>query len=276
MRIRPCIDIHDGHVKQIVGGSICDGKKKVSENFVSFENASHYADIYRQKGLAGGHIILLNSKDSEALRYEADRMQAIGALRAYPGGMQIGGGMNPENSGEYLDAGASHVIVTGYCFRNGRLDEQRLHAMQSAVGKDHLVLDLSCRRRHEDGQYVVVTDRWQKLTDMVICPETLSELSTECDEFLIHAADVEGKMNGIEKDIVSILGNWLESYMSDGAPCFPVTYAGGVHSLEDIEIIKKAASGKLDVTVGSAFDLFGGKLTLDELAGVAGNGRKIR
>lgn len=273
MKIRPCIDIHNGRVKQIVGGTIRDEKERagglrrpneVTENFVSASGADYYASVYREKNLPGGHIILLNSAEKDPLYYEADRQQALAALRVYPGGMQIGGGMHPENAGAYLEAGASHVIVTSYVFRNGRLDGTRLHEMQAAVGKEHLVLDLSCRK-NEHGDYVVVTDRWQKPTELVIGPEVLEDLSEECDEFLIHAADVEGRRAGIEEPLARILGDWLTKRTRDGRPAFPVTYAGGIRSLSDIDLLKELSGGQLDATVGSALDLFGGTLELDAL-----------
>ena len=260
MRIRPCIDIHNGRVKQIVGSSLRDSKDcrqgTARENFVADADASCYATIYREMGLRGGHIILLNSVKEEA--YKEDLAQAMGALRAFPGGMQIGGGITPETAGAFLDAGASHVIVTSYVFRNGTLDPEALSSMMRAAGRQRLVLDLSCRRI-KDGRYLVVTDRWQKFTDLEIGEECLDRLSECCDEFLIHAADVEGKRSGIEEDLVDMLGSWQRR------SGFPVTYAGGVHSLDDLKLIGKLSGGAMDVTVGSALSLFGGNLTLEEL-----------
>lgn len=260
MRIRPCIDIHNGRVKQIVGSSLRDSNDfrqgTARENFVADADASCYATIYREMGLRGGHIILLNSVKEEA--YKEDLAQATGALRAFPGGMQIGGGITPETAGTFLDAGASHVIVTSYVFRNGTLDPEALSSMMRAAGRQRLVLDLSCRRT-KDGRYLVVTDRWQKFTDLEIGEECLDRLSECCDEFLIHAADVEGKRSGIEEDLVDMLGSWQRR------SGFPVTYAGGVHSLDDLKLIGKLSGGAMDVTVGSALSLFGGNLTLEEL-----------
>ena len=272
MHLRPCIDLHDGQVKQIVGSSIRDeqgrsaryGLGGVKENFVSFEGAAHYAAIYREKNLPGGHIILLNSKERQPELYEVDRQQALAALRAYPGGMQAGGGMTPENASDFLDAGASHVIVTSYVFRNGELDSGRLARMQEAVGREHFVLDLSCRRR-KDGSYAVVTDRWQKETSLTVDGRTLEALSAECGEFLIHAADVEGRRAGIELPLVRILGQWLAQRQKEGRTDFAVTYAGGIHSLEDVRLLRQTSGGALDFTVGSALDLFGGNLHLDAL-----------
>ena len=268
MRIRPCIDIHNGKVKQIVGGTLKDSGREsagtAQENFVADKNADYFASVYREKGLSGGHIILLNPV-REAEAYQADLAQAHAALAAFPGGMQIGGGITPAGAGKFLDAGASHVIVTSYVFREGVLSEAALAEMIRAVGTKRLVLDLSCRRR-EDGSYAVVTDRWQKFTVLVICDETLSRLSSRCDEFLIHAADVEGKRSGIERELVSILGSWQRK------SGFPVTYAGGVHSLRDIDLVRNLSGGKMDVTAGSALDLFGGDLSLDDLVRAAAQG----
>lgn len=262
MRIRPCIDIHNGKVKQIVGSSLRDrtngAEGTAEENFTTDKAARDYAMLYKEMGLSGGHIILLNSVKEENA-YHRDLEQAFGALSAFPGGMQAGGGITPLTAGFFLDAGASHVIVTSYVFRDGRLQENALRELLRAVGKKRLVLDLSCRRR-EDGRYYVVTDRWQKFTDLTICEETLVRLSGCCDEFLIHAADVEGKRSGIEENLVGILGGFQEK------TGFPVTYAGGVHSLSDLDRIRTLSGGCMDVTVGSALTLFGGSLDLFELA----------
>lgn len=277
MRLRPCIDIHGGCVKQIVGGSIREGQA-VKENFVSDRDAAFYASLYREKGLSGGHIILLDSADSDPEAYEADRDQALSALAAYPGGMQIGGGITPENAAQYLDAGASHVIVTSYVFREGALDEERLDKMKRAVGTDRLVLDLSCRKlsgsqdggdqtntpdKPGTGYYAVVTDRWQKFTRWIITQENLLALKNHCDEFLIHAADVEGKRGGIQEELVGILGTFCRT------TGFPVTYAGGVREAADLARIASLSGGRLDVTVGSALQIFGGSLDLDMLASEA-------
>ena len=248
MKFRPCIDIHNGKVKQIVGGSLRDAGNQASENFVSQQDAAWFAKLYRDKGLSGGHIILLNPVSSEF--YESTKNQAINALKAYPGGLQIGGGITPDNAGEYLDAGASHVIVTSYVFKDGKLHHEKLKKMEQAVSKKHLVLDLSCRKK--DGAYYIVTDRWQKYTDVILNEQTITELSSHCDEFLVHAVDVEGKANGIEQEVVTLLGKYCG---------IPATYAGGVHNYEDLELLKKLGNGRVDVTIGSALDLFGGKMS---------------
>lgn len=247
MEFRPCIDIHNGKVKQIIGGSLKDAGNQAVDNFVSERDADYYAALYRDAGIRGGHIILLNPVGSEY--YEATKRQALLALSTYPGGMQVGGGITPENAADFLEAGASHVIVTSYVFKDGRIHFERLQKLAETVGREHLVLDVSCRRRGND--YIVVTDRWQKLTEQMLDEKLLETLSGYCDEFLIHAVDVEGKANGIETNLVSSLGSW---------PGIPITYAGGVHSYEDIRLLKELGKERLNVTVGSALDLFGGKL----------------
>jgi phosphoribosylformimino-5-aminoimidazole carboxamide ribotide isomerase len=236
---RPCIDLHEGRVKQIVGGTLTGEASALRTNFVSDHPSAWYAQLYRRDGLRGGHVIMLGPGNETAARE---------ALAAYPGGLQIGGGIRPDNAAIYLDAGASHVIVTSWVFREGRIDWQRLRELTVSVGKAHLVLDLSCRRRGD--KYHVVTDRWQTFTDLVISPQTLSELSVYCTEFLIHAVDVEGLCCGMDYDLVVRLGK--ESPI-------PTTYAGGAKSLQDLEDVTRLSVGKLDLTVGSALDIFGGQ-----------------
>ena len=247
MRFRPCIDIHNGRVKQIVGGSLTDAGDRAKENFVSEMNAAWYADLYRSHGLTGGHVILLNAKDSPY--YEQTKSQALSALLEWPGGLMIGGGISADNAGEFLDAGASHVIVTSWVFRDGHIRYDRIRTLRETVGKEHLVLDLSCRKR--DGKYFVVTDRWQKFTEEEVTADLLSRLQESCDEFLIHAVDVEGKAKGIEEALVELLAD---------ACGIPATYAGGVGSYEDVRKLRDLGKGKVDVTIGSALDLFGGPL----------------
>lgn len=258
MEFRPCIDIHNGNVKQIVGGSLSDLGNHATENFVSEKDASYYATYYKERGIVGGHIILLNNESSEY--FEATKKQALSALRAYPYGMQIGGGIRPDNATEYLSNGASHVIVTSYVFKDGKIQYDRLKEMQNAVGKEHLVLDVSCKK--VDDTYYVVTDRWQKVTSEEVNESLLDKLKGYCDEILIHAVDVEGKSNGIEKDIATMLGQW------NG---IPVTYAGGVHSYDDIYLLKKLGKNRLNVTVGSALDLFGGPLRFERIHNICKN-----
>lgn len=258
MEFRPCIDIHNGRVKQIVGGSLKDKDNQAEENFVSQMDGAFYANMYKKAGIRGGHIILLNPVTSEY--YEATRAQALLALHSYPGGLQIGGGITADNAAQFIEAGASHVIVTSYVFNNGRIDYNNLEKLVDAVGKSHLVLDLSCRKK--DDSYYIVTDRWQKFTDEVITEELLDELSQYCDEFLIHAVDVEGKASGIEKELVSLLGDWGK---------IPLTYAGGVHSFEDLRLIKELGHNRVNVTIGSALDLFGGGMKFEDVIAFCGN-----
>ena len=253
MKFRPCIDIHNGSVKQIVGGSLMDAGNQAKDNFVSEYGAAHYANMYKRDGFKGGHIIILNNAESEY--YEADIEQAKAALKVFDGGMQIGGGVNLDNALMYLELGASHVIVTSYVFRDGIIDYDRLNAISKFVGKDRLVLDLSCRFAGDD--YYVVTDRWQKITSERFNRELFEKLGQYCDEFLVHAVDVEGHASGVEKRVIEILGE---------CDCKKVTYAGGIHSLEDLEFIREAGKGKVDFTIGSALDLFGGDIPYSSLS----------
>lgn len=252
MEFRPCIDIHNGRVKQIVGASLQDAGNTVKENFVAEQGADYYARLYRDAGIRGGHVILLNARDSG--QYAATKEQALSALRAYPCGLQVGGGITPESAPEFLEAGASHVIVTSYVFRGGQICYDRLERMRNAVGSKKLVLDLSCQKVGEE--YRIVTDRWQRVTEERVDQALLAQLSEYCDEFLVHAVDVEGKAGGIERELAAFLGAW------DGKT---VTYAGGVHSYEDLELLKVLGKGRLNVTIGSALDLFGGKLSWEKV-----------
>ena len=252
MRFRPCIDIHNGKVKQIVGGSLRDEGDQAKENFVSTQDAAFFAEMYQKDRISGGHVILLNAKDSPF--YEKTKEQAMLALRTYPGGLQVGGGITDENAKDFLEAGASHVIVTSFVFKNGVFYRENLEKLLRTVGKEHLVLDLSCRRK-EDG-YSIVTDRWQKFTDVKLSEKVLDELSGCCDEFLVHAGDAEGKAQGIERELADMLGRWQG---------IPVTYAGGVGSFADLQELKKLGRDHIDVTIGSALDLFGGSMPYREV-----------
>jgi phosphoribosylformimino-5-aminoimidazole carboxamide ribotide isomerase len=233
---RPCIDLHEGKVKQIVGGTLGDSGPRT--NFVSDRSAAWFAELYRRDGLAGGHVIMLGP---------GNETEARAALAAFPGGLQIGGGVNAQNARGWLDAGASHVIVTSWVFREGRVDWERLDELVKTAGKNRLVLDLSCRWRGEN--YFVVTDRWQKFTETAITPETLRKLAGSCAEFLVHAVDVEGLCRGIDRELVEKLGQWTP---------IPATYAGGANSLADLEEVTRLGQGKIDLTIGSALDIFGG------------------
>ncbi|MDE5909881.1 MAG: phosphoribosylformimino-5-aminoimidazole carboxamide ribotide isomerase [Lachnospiraceae bacterium] len=252
MKFRPCIDIHNGAVKQIVGGSLKDQGDAAAENFVAEQDAAFFAQLYKEKDLKGGHVILLNPSSSEY--YEKTKAQALEALQAYQGGLQVGGGIEPSNAEVFLKAGASHVIVTSYVFKDGQFRKDRLMEMISAVGREHLVLDLSCRKK--EGAYFIVTDRWQKYTEVELNGDTIQELAKSCDEFLVHAVDVEGKAQGIEQELVAMLGS---------ACRIPTTYAGGVHDFEDLRKLKELGKGRIDVTIGSALDLFGGSMKLEDV-----------
>jgi phosphoribosylformimino-5-aminoimidazole carboxamide ribotide isomerase len=231
---RPCIDLHDGKVKQIVGGSLGGDPAALHTNFVSERPAEWYAELYRRDGLKGGHVIMLGPGNEDAAR---------GALRAYPGGLQIGGGVTAENARGWLEAGASHVIVTSWVFREGALDWERLRTLERAVGRARLVLDLSCRQR--EGEYFVVTDRWQKFTELAVSRATLERLGEWCDEFLVHAVDVEGLCRGIDGDLVRRLGEWSPRL---------ATYAGGARALADLAEVERLGQGRIDLTIGSALD----------------------
>ena len=251
MKFRPCIDIHNGKVVQIVGSSLRDEGDKATANFISDKDSADYAALYKENNLDGGHIILLNSKGSDY--YEATRAEALKALEAFPGGMQIGGGINADNASEYISAGASHVIVTSYVFKDGNISYENLKKLVEAVGKEHVVLDVSCRIK--DGVYYVVTDRWQVFSNVVFDAKLLTELSQYCDEFLVHAVDAEGKKSGINEEIAKVL---KESPV-------PVTYAGGISTYDDIGKIRQAGAGRIDFTIGTALDIFGGDLNLAEV-----------
>jgi len=234
---RPCIDLHEGKVKQIVGGTLGEAGR-LRTNFVSDRSARWFAELYRRDGLAGGHVVMLGPGNVD---------EACAAIAAYPGGLQVGGGINVLNARNWLEGGASHVIITSWVFREGRLDWERLKELVKVIGKNRLVLDLSCRRRGED--YFVVTDRWQKFTELAISRDTLQKLAGSCAEFLVHAVDVEGSCRGIDRDLVGKLGQWTP---------IPTTYAGGANSLSDLEEVARLGLGKVDLTIGSALDIFGG------------------
>lgn len=238
-RFRPCIDLHEGRVKQIVGGTLDSATESLKTNFVSDRPASWFAARYAADGLRGGHVIQLGPGNGDAARE---------ALAAYPGGLQLGGGITAENAVEWLAAGASHVIATSFLFdREGRFQPSRLERLVAATGPERLVVDLSCRRRG-DG-WAVAMNRWQTLTDLSVTPDTLDALAGSCDEFLVHAADVEGHCRGIDGELVALLGSWGKR---------PVTYAGGAASLADLELVDRLGGGRVDLTIGSALDLFGG------------------
>ena len=242
-QLRPCIDLHQGKVKQIVGGSLND--QGAATNFISQYDAAYYANIYRQHDLRGGHVIALGP-DNEA--------EVLKALQAWPHGLQFGGGVNLTNAAKYIEAGASHVIVTSYLFDGNEFSWDKLAQLKGEVGKEHLILDLSCRKTAQG--WNIATNRWQTVTSTVINAETLQQLSEHCAEFLIHAADVEGLQNGIDQKLVSLLGQHTK---------IPVTYAGGARSIEDLALVERLSNGHVDLTIGSALDIFGGSgITLQQ------------
>jgi phosphoribosylformimino-5-aminoimidazole carboxamide ribotide isomerase len=236
---RPCIDIHEGKVKQIIGGTLSDDPATLRTNFVSQQSARWYAELYKRDGLSGGHVIMLGPGNESAARE---------ALAAHPGGLHIGGGIHLDNARDWLEAGASHVIVTSWVFRNGQLDFDRVRALVATIGRERLVLDLSCRRRDDD--YWVVTDHWQKFTEFKIDRSGLDRLGALCAEFLVHAADVEGLCGGVDLELVDKL--------AQGSP-IPTTYAGGARSMIDLEEVTRVSNGRIDLTIGSALDIFGGQ-----------------
>ncbi|MWC27562.1 phosphoribosylformimino-5-aminoimidazole carboxamide ribotide isomerase [Paenibacillus sp. MMS18-CY102] len=245
MKFRPCIDMHDGKVKQIVGETLTEDKQAVVENFVSSYNSIHYAHMFQKDELTGGHVIMLGGGNEE---------EAVRALNAYPGGLQIGGGINAGNARYYLEQGASHVIVTSYIFSDGQLNMDNLQAIIAEVGVDKLVIDLSCKER--DGRWYVVTNQWKQFSDFEVNEANIRYLEQYCDEFLIHAVDVEGKQSGIQQSLVNALAQWVT---------IPCTYAGGARSMEDLELFRRLTGGKLDITVGSALDIYGGKLPYEQV-----------
>lgn len=259
MQFRPCIDIHNGAVKQIVGSSLKDEGNVAMENFISKKDASFYADLYKKFGLKGAHVILLNASDS--VYFAETKKQALLALHTYPNGLQIGGGITADNAAEYIKEGAEKVIVTSYAFRDGKIQYDNLKKLVKAVSKEHIVLDVSCRKK--EGKYYIVTDRWQKFTEVEVNYDTLDELSGYCSEFLIHAVDVEGKGQGIDEQLIAYLGKWNK---------LPITYAGGIHTYQDIETIALLGEGHIHITIGTALDLFGGKLEFEKVVEMMNGG----
>ncbi|KZP00155.1 Phosphoribosylformimino-5-aminoimidazole carboxamide ribotide isomerase [Calocera viscosa TUFC12733] len=238
-RFRPCIDLHAGVVKQIVGGSLSTDESTLQTNFVASHSPAYYAQLYRDNSLTGGHVIKLGPGNDVAARE---------ALSAWPGGLHVGGGITPSNAVEWLAAGAEKIIVTSYLFPSQKFSLERLQALERLVGREKLVVDVSCRRRGE--KWIVAMNKWQDLTDMEVNAETLQMLEAHCSEFLVHAADVEGLCQGIDEELVRRLGEWVS---------IPCTYAGGARDVADLELVDRLSGGKVDLTFGSALDIFGGK-----------------
>ncbi|RIX51877.1 phosphoribosylformimino-5-aminoimidazole carboxamide ribotide isomerase [Paenibacillus nanensis] len=243
MKFRPCIDLHDGKVKQIVGETLNDNA--LVENFVSSHDSGYYAELFKRDGLTGGHVIMLGPGNEAA---------AEQALRRYPGGLQIGGGITADNAAAYLEMGGTHVIVTSYIFKDGKLNEDNLNRIVAEAGKERLVIDLSCKAK--DGKWYVVTNQWKQFSDFEVNEANIRALESCCDEFLIHAVDVEGKQSGIQESLVQDLAKWVS---------IPTTYAGGARSIEDMKRFLELSGGRLDLTIGSALDIFGGKLSYEEV-----------
>ncbi len=254
MQFRPCIDIHNGKVKQIVGGTLQDKGDSARENFVSEHPSAYFAELFKKDRLTGGHVILLNGKDSPY--YGPTRKAAMEALAAYPGGLMVGGGITAENAAEWLEAGASHVIVTSYVFRDGRINMGNLNKLIENVGRERVVLDLSCRRK--DGLYYICTDRWQKFTDTALTADLLGDLAAYSDEFLVHGIDVEGRGSGFDRELVGILAEFAAENET------PVTYAGGIRDMASLRELCALGKGRVHATVGSALDIYGGKMSYRE------------
>jgi phosphoribosylformimino-5-aminoimidazole carboxamide ribotide isomerase len=241
MKFRPCIDLHNGIVKQIVGSSLSDGGTiGLITNFETDLSPAYFARMYKADGLSGGHVVMLGPGNEKA---------ATSALSAFPEGLHIGGGITPDNAQAFLNAGASHVIVTSFVFKNGIINWHNLEAMEKSIGRQRLVLDLSCKKIND--RYFIATDKWQKVTSTSIESATLEQLGKHCNEFLVHAVDVEGKQQGIDVPLVGLL-----AVVSP----LPITYAGGIRSLADLEDVYITGKGRVDATVGSALDIFGGSL----------------
>ncbi|UZJ51244.1 hypothetical protein CBS101457_000564 [Exobasidium rhododendri] len=261
---RPCIDLHQGVVKQIVGASLQDDDRakeralsststSLSEatptlktNFTSTLDPAHYANLYRTNGLKGAHVIKLGPGNDEA---------AGQAIDAWKDGLHVGGGINADNARQWIERGAEKIIVTSFLFPSCKFSLGRLTELEKLVGKDRLVVDVSCRKRGE--HWVVAMNRWQDMTDMQVNKETLDMLASHCSEFLVHAADVEGLCQGIDEELVEKLGEWVT---------IPTTYAGGARHIGDLELVDRLSHGRVDLTFGSALDIFGGTgVTMQEL-----------
>ncbi|KAI2471413.1 Phosphoribosylformimino-5-aminoimidazole carboxamide ribotide isomerase [Annulohypoxylon bovei var. microspora] len=240
-RFRPCIDLHAGQVKQIVGGTLDSSTAELKTNYVSQHSAGHFASLYRDNGLEGAHVIMLGPGNEDAAKE---------ALAAWPSHLQVGGGINDQNAATWMERGANKVIITSFLFPRGKFSQERLDAVLAALGgkKEHLVIDLSCRRRGDD-KWLVAMNKWQTITDVEVNQESIKSLEPYCSEFLIHAADNEGLQRGIDEQLVQRLAEWCS---------IPVTYAGGGRNLDDLELVKKLSSGRVDLTIGSALDCFGG------------------
>ena len=275
MRFRPCIDLRHGVVTQIVGSTLTatstaashsstDSSDAAIENFVSSHPSSYYSQLYRGASLFGGHVIMLGPGNESAARE---------ALQSWPGGLQVGGGIDDRNAQQWLEAGASHVIVTSWLFDGGELSASRLERLCELVGRQRLVLDLSCRRRPDDptGPYYVVTNRWQSFSSLQLTAATLTRLSRHCSEFLIHGVDVEGRRSGVEASLLTLIKQAMDEAGSDG---LHVVYAGGVRDMSDVRLVHELGGGRIDISVGSALDIFGGDLPLEHVVAYCNSTRE--
>ncbi|MDO4620735.1 MAG: phosphoribosylformimino-5-aminoimidazole carboxamide ribotide isomerase [Lachnospiraceae bacterium] len=258
MRFRPCIDIHNGKVKQIVGSSLRDLGDEAVENFVAEHDAAWHARLFKEANLSGGHVILLNHKNSPY--FEESKRQALAALAAFPGGLEIGGGITSDNAADWLAAGASRVIVQSYVFHDGKISFENLRRLEREIGKEQIVLDLSAAKKEENGQYYIMTDRWQKFTDTPLDAALMEALFEFCGEFLVHAISHEGLGGGIDEELVSLLADNILN---------PVTYAGGIRSMEDLEELYAIGDGRIDFTIGTGLDIYGGNLSFRDVVAFA-------
>lgn len=243
-----CIDLHNGEVKQIVGATLSDNNNdpNLKTNFVSSKPSSYYAKLYKKYNVTGAHVIKLGPNNDEAAKE---------ALLAAPNFLQIGGGINDTNCLHWLEM-ASKVIVTSWLFnKEGDFLLDRLVKISQLCGKDRLVVDLSCRKT-SDERWIVAMNKWQTLTTLELNQDTFTKLSKYTNEFLIHAADVEGLCNGIDEQLVSKLNEWTEELGDE----VKIVYAGGAKSIDDLALVDRLSQGRVDLTYGSSLDIFGGKL----------------
>ncbi|KAF6005708.1 hypothetical protein HII12_005282 [Brettanomyces bruxellensis] len=231
-----CIDIHGGKVKQIVGGTLNQDdteqskntcKSNLETNFVSEKSSSYYAKLYEEHGIIRTHVIKLGS-------LEENNRVAIEALKAWPKHLQIGGGINDTNAKYWIQQGADKVIVTSWLFPKGQFDKSRLERISQLVGKEHLVVDLSYFDAGgvEQGRLLSYSRGTARNSSFM--------------QLMLKAF-----CKGIDQELVAKLAEWCTS---------PIVYAGGAKSIDDLKLVDKLSHGRVDLTFGSALDLFGGKL----------------
>lgn len=176
-RFRPCIDLHNGSVKQIVGGTLTERSDELQTNFISQHPATYFAQLYKDKDLTGGHVIMLGPGNESAAKE---------ALLTWPKGLQVGGGIKADNAKHWIECGADKVfptlcfyfnsnahlfkvIITSFLFPNGTFSMQNLESISDALGcdaREQLVIDLSCRKRNNS--WFVAMNKWQTLTNFEI------------------------------------------------------------------------------------------------------------